>query len=158
MYVLRHPTGSLPEHSNWQTLEADTEHSVLEKHCKLQDVGAHSTLQWHEVCSSKEKNFNHYFPFTQGQHRVHNSSPEDEQVMLETCRGLWFSINWMESASRWFHYTDVMWCTVSKTLSSSPCLSVRRYFETGPGKYLDLTGSKNRLEKNTRRAVTQMAL
>jgi hypothetical protein len=31
--------------------------------------------------------------------------PEDEQVMLETCRGLWFSIKWMKSASRWFHYT-----------------------------------------------------
>jgi hypothetical protein len=34
------------------------------------------------------------------------SPPEDEQVMLETCRGIWFSINWMKSASRWFHYTD----------------------------------------------------
>jgi hypothetical protein len=34
--------------------------------------------------------------------------PEDEQVMLETCRGLWFSINWMKSSSRWFHYTDVL--------------------------------------------------
>jgi hypothetical protein len=31
---------------------------------------------------------------------------EDEQVMLETCGGHWLSINWMESASRWFHYTD----------------------------------------------------
>jgi hypothetical protein len=31
--------------------------------------------------------------------------PEDEHVMLETCRGLWFSINWMKSVSRWFHYT-----------------------------------------------------
>jgi hypothetical protein len=33
--------------------------------------------------------------------------PEDEQVMLRTCRGPWFSINWMKSASCWFHYTDV---------------------------------------------------
>jgi hypothetical protein len=32
---------------------------------------------------------------------------EDEQVMLETCRGLWFSINWMKSVSRWFHYTVI---------------------------------------------------
>jgi hypothetical protein len=32
--------------------------------------------------------------------------PEDEQVMLETCRGLWSSINWTKSASRWFHHTD----------------------------------------------------
>jgi hypothetical protein len=43
--------------------------------------------------------------------------PEDEQVILETSRGLWFSINWMESASHWFHYTDILWYTVSKTLS-----------------------------------------
>jgi hypothetical protein len=32
--------------------------------------------------------------------------PEDEQVMLETCRGPWFSINWIKSASRWFHCTN----------------------------------------------------
>jgi hypothetical protein len=32
--------------------------------------------------------------------------PEDEQVMLETYRGPWFSVNWMKSASRWFHYTE----------------------------------------------------
>jgi hypothetical protein len=32
--------------------------------------------------------------------------PENEQVMLETCRGPWFSINWMKIASRWFQYTD----------------------------------------------------
>jgi hypothetical protein len=31
--------------------------------------------------------------------------PEDEQVMLERCRGLWFSTNWMKSKSRWFHYS-----------------------------------------------------
>jgi hypothetical protein len=24
---------------------------------------------------------------------------------------------WMKSASRWFHYTDILWCTVNKTLS-----------------------------------------
>jgi hypothetical protein len=35
---------------------------------------------------------------------------KDEQVMLETCRGLWFSINWTKSASRWFHYTDLTVC------------------------------------------------
>jgi hypothetical protein len=43
--------------------------------------------------------------------------PEDERVMLETCRGPWLSISWMKSASRWFHYTDTLWCTVSKTFS-----------------------------------------
>jgi hypothetical protein len=31
--------------------------------------------------------------------------PENEQLMLETCSGHWFSIKWMKSASRWFHYT-----------------------------------------------------
>jgi hypothetical protein len=25
------------------------------------------------------------------------------------------TINWMKSASRWFHYTDILWCTVNKT-------------------------------------------
>jgi hypothetical protein len=38
---------------------------------------------------------------------VCEAPPEDEQVMLETCRGLWFSINWKKSASRWFHYTGI---------------------------------------------------
>jgi hypothetical protein len=45
--------------------------------------------------------------------------PEDEQVILETCTGSWFSINWMKIASRWFHYADILWCTVSKILSQS---------------------------------------
>jgi hypothetical protein len=31
--------------------------------------------------------------------------PEDEQVMLETCRGHWFSVNWKKSVSHWFNYT-----------------------------------------------------
>jgi hypothetical protein len=47
---------------------------------------------------------------------VCTTPPEDEQVMLKTCRGSWFSINWMKSASRWFRYADTLWCTVSKTL------------------------------------------
>jgi hypothetical protein len=33
--------------------------------------------------------------------------PEDGHVMLETRNGSWFSINWIKSASRWFHYTDL---------------------------------------------------
>jgi hypothetical protein len=36
--------------------------------------------------------------------------PEDGQVMLETCRGLWFSINWMKCASRCFQCTDAISC------------------------------------------------
>jgi hypothetical protein len=43
--------------------------------------------------------------------------PEDEQVMLETCRGPWFLINWIKSASRWFHYTGILWCMANKTLN-----------------------------------------
>jgi hypothetical protein len=33
--------------------------------------------------------------------------PQHKQGVLETCRGTWFSLNWMKSASRWFHYTDI---------------------------------------------------
>jgi hypothetical protein len=32
--------------------------------------------------------------------------PEDEQVMLETCTGHQFLINWKDRASCWFHCTD----------------------------------------------------
>jgi hypothetical protein len=42
---------------------------------------------------------------------VCEAPPEDEQVMLETCRGPWFSRDWMKSASRWFHYTELQ-CSV----------------------------------------------
>jgi hypothetical protein len=34
------------------------------------------------------------------------------------------SINWMKSASRWFHYTDILWCTVSKTLRKRRSVAV----------------------------------
>jgi hypothetical protein len=27
-----------------------------------------------------------------------------------------FLINWIKRTSRWFHYTDILWCTVSRTL------------------------------------------
>jgi hypothetical protein len=53
---------------------------------------------------------------------------EDEQVMLETCRGPWFSINWMKSASRWFYYTDILWCTVSITLRKTVSDLVHKNF------------------------------
>jgi hypothetical protein len=33
------------------------------------------------------------------------ATPEDEQVMLKTCRGPYFLI---KNASCWFHYTDVL--------------------------------------------------
>jgi hypothetical protein len=38
--------------------------------------------------------------------------------MLETCIGPSFLINWIKSVSRWFHYTDILWCTVNKTLNT----------------------------------------
>jgi hypothetical protein len=38
-------------------------------------------------------------------------------VMLETCRGPYFLINWIKCSSRWFHYTDILWCTVNKILT-----------------------------------------
>jgi hypothetical protein len=50
------------------------------------------------------------------------ATPEDEQVMLETCRGSWFSINWMKSAARWFHYTDMLyflWFTLQRCTSGN---------------------------------------
>jgi hypothetical protein len=61
--------------------------------------------------------------------------------MPEICRGLWLSINWTRSASRWFHYTDILWCTVSKILSIlgnsthvpgiKRCISYRRENNSG---------------------------
>jgi hypothetical protein len=43
--------------------------------------------------------------------------PEDEQVMLETCRDPWFLINLIKSASCWFYYTDVGTCLPCYTTS-----------------------------------------
>jgi hypothetical protein len=45
------------------------------------------------------------------------ATPEDEQVILETCTDPWFSLNLMKIAKLWFHYSDTLWCTVSKILS-----------------------------------------
>jgi hypothetical protein len=56
---------------------------------------------------------------------VCEAPPEDEKVMLETCRGLWFSINWLKSASRWFRYTDILWCTISTTLRKPNVVIIR---------------------------------
>jgi hypothetical protein len=36
--------------------------------------------------------------------------PEDEQVMLETCRSLWFSINWMKKCTTFF---SLYWWSVN---------------------------------------------
>jgi hypothetical protein len=41
--------------------------------------------------------------------------------MLETCRGHWFSINWMKNASRWFHYTDKWQSFTDKRDFNSMC-------------------------------------
>jgi hypothetical protein len=50
------------------------------------------------------------------QNAICAAPPEDKQVMLETCRGPKFLINWIKSASRWFHYTDQM-CSLQLDLS-----------------------------------------
>jgi hypothetical protein len=44
--------------------------------------------------------------------------------VLQACRGTWFSINWMKSASRWFYYADILWCTVNKTLGMPMCFYI----------------------------------
>jgi hypothetical protein len=64
------------------------------------------------ACHSQLKLYARNIPNT-----VCSASPENEQIMFETCRGPWFSINLMKSTSRWFHYTDKLWGTVSKTLN-----------------------------------------
>jgi hypothetical protein len=72
---------------------------------------------------------------------VCGSPPEDEQVrvMLETCRGLRFSINWMKSASRWFHYTEIwrrwqslfqLFCEVASGFKAS----VKHVLEASPAR------------------------
>jgi hypothetical protein len=45
--------------------------------------------------------------------------PANDQVRLETCRGPWFSINWMKFVSRWFHYTA--WFTSFEKKNVSRC-------------------------------------
>jgi hypothetical protein len=31
---------------------------------------------------------------------------------------------WIKSASRWFHYTDIPWCTVNKTIRHKICIRI----------------------------------
>jgi hypothetical protein len=50
---------------------------------------------------------------------VYATSPEDGHVMPETCRGPYFLTNWIQIASRWFHYTAASVYTKSSAL----CLS-----------------------------------
>jgi hypothetical protein len=63
---------------------------------------------------------------------VFAAPPGDEQVMIDICSGPWFSINWMQSASRWFHYTDMLWCLVIRTLSLTRTIPVTlQHTDTG---------------------------
>jgi hypothetical protein len=62
-----------------------------------------SILVW---WNQRDALFNHFIEL--------RTSTEDEQVMLETCRGPEFLIKWIKSASCWFYYTDILWCTVNK--------------------------------------------
>jgi hypothetical protein len=49
-------------------------------------------------------------PFLKGQ--PDKVLPHLSHLMKKTDQ---FSIYWMKSPSRWFHYTDILWCTGSKT-------------------------------------------
>jgi hypothetical protein len=63
------------------------------------------TLHWIYWESKASICFEHYlFILRRRMHKRYASHPEDGSVMLETRRGLWFSINLMKIASRWFHY------------------------------------------------------
>jgi hypothetical protein len=64
------------------------------------------------------------------------ASPEDEQVMLETCRGPWFSVNWMKIASRWFHYTDIQQSFSWEANRSCVCKAINRILLGGGGREL----------------------
>jgi hypothetical protein len=44
-------------------------------------------------------------------------------------RGPWFSMSWMKSASRWFHHTDTLWCTVIKTLNIGSFIQIFLFVE-----------------------------
>jgi hypothetical protein len=78
-----------------------------------------SLQSWHSQLTLYARNIPNAFS---------GAPPEDEQVILETCRSLWFSINWKKSASRWFQYTDILWCTVSKTLYHASSWYFLTYF------------------------------
>jgi hypothetical protein len=45
------------------------------------------------------------------------AAPEDEQVMLETYKRPLILNKLNEKCISCFHYTDILWCTVSKTLN-----------------------------------------
>jgi hypothetical protein len=76
------------------------------------DVSCGTVAMTLQPCQSQLTLHGHNIPKA-----VYSDPSEDEQVMLETCRGLLcFSINWMKGVSRWFQYTDILWCTVSKAL------------------------------------------
>jgi hypothetical protein len=88
----------------FQALLAHTQEPLNKRHlvyCVLKSVGcvtnAVSLQSWHSqltyACNIPSA--------------VCSVPPEDEHVMLETCRGSRFSIKWMNSSSRWFHYAEI---------------------------------------------------
>jgi hypothetical protein len=90
----------------FRTLLVHPQEAIHKRHLvycvRIMSVGcatiAVSLQTWHSQFTLYSRNI---------QNAVCVSPPEDEQVMLETRTGSWFSINWMKSASRWFHYTDI---------------------------------------------------
>jgi hypothetical protein len=71
-------------------------------HCvRIMSVGCGTTAVSLQPCHSQLTLYARNIPSA-----VCVAPTDDEQVMLETCRGPWFSIIWIKSALRWFHYTD----------------------------------------------------
>jgi hypothetical protein len=56
-------------------------------------------------------------------------------------RGPWFSINWMKCESRWFHYTEILWCTFSETLRMHIIISCFNYIYIWQNKYLSCSNN-----------------
>jgi hypothetical protein len=77
--------------------------------------------------------------------------PEDEQVMLETCKGPWFSINWMKSTLRLFHYTmmhgqqNIKFCAIVFKNKCKTCIHTLQCIELRSNMFRAPRGS--RLEK-----------
>jgi hypothetical protein len=56
--------------------------------------------------------------------------PEDGQVLPETCRGPWFSTNWMKSASRWFHYNEQLNPLLVRSHQGRPKIEIQKKYGT----------------------------
>jgi hypothetical protein len=78
--------------------------ALLKRHlvyCVRMSVGCSTVPEKLQPCHSQLTLYARNIP-----NAVCAPPPEDEQLMLETRTGLWFSINWMKIESWWFHSTD----------------------------------------------------